>query len=450
MSYFLFLSMKHFIYAHNIFGEYMNTLWNKRTISFPKLESDIQTEILVVGGGICGLLTAYRLMKSNHQVVVVEADEIGSHRTGKSTACITALQDVYYADLMKSIGYHKTKLFLEANLSAVEEYRKLQNEFSFDFEDVSSYKYSQDLEKLQEEFLALAKLGYHAHLINHLHYLHQSGEALIFDHQGQMNPIKLIDALASKLTIYEHSKVNQIKNNIAYIGKYQIRAKKIVIATGYPFFRWRGGFYMKLTQNKSFVIALRKEVNVPTNAVGGKANDLYFRTYKDFLLVGGNDMATGKITDFYKPLEAFASSYAANSLTEYKWVNQDCVSLDGMPYIGRYRFLKNVYVATGFNLWGMTGSMLSSMVITDLIDGKENRYAKLFSPYRMMLFVPLLKNLGTAIFNLVKFKKPRCTHLGCALVWNKEEQCYECPCHGSKYDKDGNPLETPAIEHLKH
>lgn len=422
----------------------MNTLWKKRTRVFPTLEDNIQTEILVVGGGLCGLLTAYKLSLSGHRVVVVEADEIGSHRTGKTTACITALQDVYYCDLIKSIGYEKAKQFLNANLAAVEAYKKLSEEFAFDFEEVSSYKYSQDLEKLKKEFIAFAGLGHPVQLINHLRYLHQTGNALVLHQQGQMNPMLLVDALASKLTIYEHSKVERIKNNTAFIGNHQIIAEKIVIATGYPFFRFRGGFFMKLTQKKSFVVALRKEVKEATNAVGGEAKDLYFRTYKDFLLVGGNDMATGKMVDFFKPLEDFTEKYASQALTEYKWVNQDCVSLDGMPYIGKYRFLKNVYVATGFNLWGMTGSMISATVITDLIDGKKNPLAQLFHPYRMMLAVPLSKNICKAFLNLIKPKKPRCTHLGCALVWNKEEQCYECPCHGSKYDKDGNIIFNPA------
>ena len=427
----------------------LETLWKKRLRVFPSLNENMETEVLVVGGGICGLLTAYKLSLTGHQVVVVEADEIGSHRTGKSTAVITALQDVYYSDLVESIGYDRTKLFLKANLEAIEEYKKLAEEFVFDFEKVSSYKYSENLEKLQNEFLTLAKLGYHANLVNHLRYLHQSGNAIVFENQGQMNPIMLIDALASKLTIFEHSKVDQIKNKIAYIGSNQIKADKIVIATGYPFYRWRGGFYMKLTQKKSFVISLKKEVNQPTNAIGGKANDLYFRTYKDSLVVGGNDMPTGRLCDFYEPLEAFKDSYAANTPVEYKWVNQDCVTLDGLPYIGKYRFLKDVYVATGFNLWGMTGSMISAMVICDLINEKTNPYVKLFHPYRSMLVVPLVKNIMTALINLVNFKKPRCTHFGCALVWNKEEKCYECPCHGSKYDKDGKPIETPALEHLK-
>lgn len=427
----------------------MNTLWKKRTRVFPTLEEDKETEVLVVGGGLCGLLTAYKLTLSGHQVIVVEANEIGSHRTGKTTACITALQDVYYSDLIKSIGYERTKQFLNANLDALEEYKKLSEEFAFDFEEVSSYKYSHDLETLKKEFIAFAKLGHPILLINHLRYLHQTGNAIVLEHQGQMNPMMLVDALASKLTIYEHSKVEKIKKNTAYIGNHKITAKNIVIATGYPFYRFRGGFFMKLTQKKSFVLALRKNINEATNAVGGHADDLYFRTYQDFLLVGGNDMPTGKMTDFFKPLNEFAERYATEALTEYKWVNQDCVSLDGLPYIGKYRFLQNVYVATGFNLWGMTGSMISANIITDLINGKKNALSSLFSPYRMMLAVPLLKNLSTALVHIIMPKKLRCTHLGCALVWNKQEQCYECPCHGSKFDKNGNPLETPAIEKLK-
>ena len=99
-------------------------------------------------------------------------------------------------------------------------------------------------------------------------------------------------------------------------------------------------------------------------------------------------------------------------------------------------------------MWGMTKSMLAAHIIGDLIDGKENRFSKLFSPSRKMLFKPLLKNIGSAIKGLVSFKRPRCKHLGCALNYNSLDQTYECPCHGSKYDKDGNIIETPTQKRI--
>ncbi len=420
------------------------SIWQKRKKNLPVLQEDLKTEILVIGGGLCGLLCAYYLTQSGHQVVVLEADEIGSHRTGKTTAVITALQDVYYSDLAEMIGKEKARLFLEANLNAIGEYKKLSQELLFDFEEVSSYKYSSDLKKLQKEALFLSQLGYYAPLLSHFQYLGIEGNAIEFLNQGQMNPIQLIDELAKKCKIYEHTRVQKIKDKIAYTEKHKIEADKIVIATGYPFFKWHGGLFMKLTQNKSFVCAIKSSVPTKANAIGGIAKDLYFRSYRDYLIVGANDQKTGQLRESFEPIQHYLNKNYPSALIEHQWVNQDCVSLDGLPYIGSYRFLKNVFVATGFNLWGMTGSMIAAQLIRDIIEGKSNPYYHLFSLYRPMLIMPLLKNMGNAVFNLIMPKKLRCTHLGCALKWNEEEHCYECPCHGSKYDELGNVLESPA------
>lgn len=420
------------------------SIWQKRKNNYPVLQEDLKTEILIIGGGLCGLLCAYYLTQSGHQVVVLEADEIGSHRTGKTTAVITALQDGYYSELAEMIGKEKARLFLDANLNAIEEYKKLSQELIFDFEEVSSFKYSSDLKRLEKEVLFLSQLGYFAPLVSNFKHFGIVGNAIEFLNQGQMNPILLIDELAKKCKIYEHTRVQKIKDKIAYTEKYKIEADKIVIATGYPFFKFHGGLFMKLTQNKSFVCAIKTPEKTKGNAIGGLAKDMYFRSYRDYLIIGANDQKTGQFKKSYETLHYYVKKNYPNVPIEYQWVNQDCVSLDGMPYIGRYRFLKNVFVATGFNLWGMTGSMISAQLIRDLIENKTNPYQSLFSIYRPMLFVPLLTNMGTAVFNIIKPKKPRCTHLGCALKWNEEEHCYECPCHGSKYDEFGNILESPG------
>jgi hypothetical protein len=121
------------------------------------------------------------------------------------------------------------------------------------------------------------------------------------------------------------------------------------------------------------------------------------------------------------------------------------MTLDGLPYIGLYCGSdEDIFVATGFNMWGMTKSMISAHLICDLIDGKKNRYEELFSPSRKMLKKPLFNNICNATKSLLTFGKKRCKHLGCALHYNPIDQTYECRCHGSKYDQDGNIVETPT------
>lgn len=430
-----------------IIGDLMNeSIWGRSKREYPSINKDIETEILVVGGGICGILCAYQLSSRGYSVVLVEKDSIGSHRTFKSTAVVTALQDVSYSKLGKSLGKRKAKLYLEANLYAVKEFQKLSEKYSFDYKNVSSYKYSSNKKELEDEMDYILSLGYDAYLSN-ISFNMIDSWAIEFKNQGQINPVKLIDELSVNFKIYEHSMITKIKNNYAYVKKHKIHAKKIIVATGYPFFIWHGGFYMKLSQNKSYVIALKTNNKSDDNGIGINNKDLYFTSYKDYLLIGGNDIELGSCCEGFKKLKEYALKKFPDSKVEKKWVNQDCVSLDGMPYIGRLRFLRDVYVATGFNLWGMTGAMLSSLIIADMICKKENTYSNIFSIYRRMPLIPLIKSISKSIVGLVQIGGPRCTHMGCKLKQIGDE--FECSCHGSKYKINGELIENPAMSDLK-
>ena len=121
------------------------------------------------------------------------------------------------------------------------------------------------------------------------------------------------------------------------------------------------------------------------------------------------------------------------------------MTLDGLPYIGQYsKSTPDIFVATGFNKWGMSFSMVSALILKDLIFGKSNDYADIFSPSRSMLHPQLFVNAFEATVSMLTPTKPRCPHLGCALKWNRAEHSWDCACHGSRLDKDGKVLEGPA------
>lgn len=415
----------------------MQSLWqNIHLKSFPSLQESITTDVLVIGGGICGMLCAYQL-SSKFNVVLVEAKQIASERTNKTTAVITALQDVLYKDLVNCQGKEIAKLYLDANLDAIQGYEELSKLFDFDFERVSSYKYFKNNKALMEKELeTIQDLGYSAEITDDY--------AICFKNQAQMNPMKLLYHLQDKFKIYENTKIVKIKNTTAYTEHFTIHAKHIIVATGYPFLKLKGLYPLKLTQKKSYVAVLENMENKEKfNAIGYEEGDLYFRTYQDKLILGGNDQKTGKNNGGFIPILNHIVKHYANYPLSFQWVNQDCVSVDQLPYIGKYDKRYNVYVATGFNLWGMTGSMLASMILSDLIQQKLNKYLEIFNPYRKSPIFPILKNVGVALTNLLKPKR-RCTHLGCALYYNKEEGVYECPCHGTKYTSSGEVIFTPA------
>ena len=126
------------------------------------------------------------------------------------------------------------------------------------------------------------------------------------------------------------------------------------------------------------------------------------------------------------------------------------MSLDSVPYIGQYSArTPNLYVATGFNKWGMTGAMVSAMLLSDMLTGKAPDCAEVFSPSRSMLHPQLLINVAESALNLVTPTLPRCPHMGCALKYNPQEHSWDCLCHGSRFTKDGRLIDNPATGDLK-
>lgn len=418
----------------------MKSLWEDVQIKkYDKLNRDIECEVLVIGGGITGVLTAFYLSKEGKKVVLVERDRLCSKKTNKTTAVITAFQDFYYKDFDSNTA----NSYLRANLNAIEEYKKLSNLYSFDFEMCSSFKYG-DYDVLKEEFAVLRQMNYFC--LFHEYLEDFKAPALEFKNQAQMHPLKLINCLIEKLIIYENTPVFRIKNNKAYTDKYIIKADNIVVTTGYPFLKIKGLFPLKLHQEKSYVLAIKNDYLRKFNAIGTNINDLYFRSYGDYILIGGTQIRTGEEIDGFKKIEEFVRK-EFNKDVEYKWINQDAISLDSLPYIGKYSlFSNNLFVATGFNLWGMTSAMNSALLIRDLIMKRENIYRQLFSPQRGYKLLPLLKNIKESIKGLISFKTPRCSHLGCKLKYIKEEDVYECPCHGTKYNKNGRIVDGPGIK----
>jgi glycine/D-amino acid oxidase-like deaminating enzyme len=210
-----------------------------------------------------------------------------------------------------------------------------------------------------------------------------------------------------------------------------------------------GSYFLKLYQQRSYVLALENGPNVDGMYIGAEKNSLSFRNAGEFLLLGGGGHRTGKRGGGWRMLEDFAAKHYHSASIVRRWATQDCMSLDGIPYIGKYSAqTTDLYVATGFNKWGMTGSMVAAIILTELVTKGESDYAELFSPSRSILKPQLAVNVLESASNLLRPTQPRCTHMGCALHWNKQERSWDCACHGSRFSEDGKPLNNPARKKL--
>jgi hypothetical protein len=182
----------------------------------------------------------------------------------------------------------------------------------------------------------------------------------------------------------------------------------------------------------------------------GGETGLSFRNYGKYLLIGGGGHRTGKSGGGWEPLEQCRKQYFPQSREVCRWAAQDCMTLDGVPYIGQYaKNTPDLFVATGFNKWGMTSSMAAAMILRDLVQGKENPWSTVFDPSRSILHPQLAVNALESTLNLITPTVPRCPHMGCALKYNPEEHSWDCPCHGSRFDCDGKLLDNPATDDKK-
>ncbi|MBR2315278.1 MAG: FAD-dependent oxidoreductase [Clostridia bacterium] len=430
----------------------MKSVWetNAEFSSFSELDSDRRTQVLIIGGGITGILTAYCLKERGVDYILVEKNRICGGVTKNTTAKITFQHGLIYHKLLNKKGKEIAQGYLLSNKLAFEKLCHLCSNIDCDFEIKDNFIYSvYNRDVLEKEISALEKIGYSPLLATDLPLPFANVGAVCFPRQAQFNPLKLLSALSADLRIYENTFVRDIKGKTAFTDKCRIESDKIIVATHFPFMDKHGSYFMKLYQSRSYVIALENAPALNGMYLDEKDNGLSFRNYKDMLLIGGGDHRTGKGGGDWAELRSFAAMHYPEAKEKFHWATQDCMSLDGIPYIGNYSlFTPDVYVATGFNKWGMTGAMLSAMLLTDAVTDKKNDFDHIYSPSRNMLKPQLFVNGLETVSNLIGFPEKRCTHLGCALKWNKAEHTWDCPCHGSRFDKNGKVLDSPAERNL--
>lgn len=430
----------------------MDSVWTKNSEirSFKPLEGDLKTSVLVVGAGITGILCGYFLQQAGVDYAIAEADTVCGGITKNTTAKITSQHGLIYHKLVQEFGVETARMYLDVNETALEKYRELCKNVDCDFEDKDSYVYSVDhFYKLEQELKALDKIGRHGEFVKDLPLPFKTEGAVRFSRQAQFNPLKFLSSIAENLNIYEHTKILEFTGLTAAVHGGKITADHIIIATHYPMNNKHGAYFAKEYQDRSYVLALEHAAFVNGMYVDEAKKGLSFRDYKDLLLLGGGGHRTGKKGGKWQELEEFSGKYYPGSVEKYRWAAQDCMTLDQVPYIGLYgKKTKGFYVATGFNKWGMTSSMVSAMILTDMILGKDNPYARIFSPHRTVLRPQLMVNLAESTANLLTLSKKRCPHMGCALKWNPEEQSWDCPCHGSRFTKDGELIDNPATDDL--
>lgn len=408
-------------------------------------------DVLVIGGGLAGLLCARRLCELGVDCALVEADTVCGGVTKNTTAKITSQHGLIYGRLLRKLGAERARMYLEANQAALGEYRRLCAGIDCGFEERDAYVYSlRDRAKLEREVRALETLGIPAELVEEVPLPVPAVGAVRFPGQAQFDPLRFAAAVAGNLRIYEHTPVLELAPRTAVTPEGQITAENMIVCTHFPILNKHGGYFLKMYQRRSYVLALENTPGVEGMYVDEAEDGLSFRSAGGLLLLGGGGHRTGGQGGGWRELKRYAARYYPDSREVARWAAQDCMTLDGVPYIGPYsRRTRGLYAATGFNKWGMTSSMAAAMILGDLVTGRENPWSPVFSPSRSMLHPQLVVNAGTAAWHLLRPAERRCPHMGCALQWNAQERTWDCPCHGSRFTKEGRLIDNPATGNLK-
>lgn len=424
------------------------SVWSKEVTlpQFPVQEQNEKTDVLIVGGGLAGLLCAYMLTKDGVDCVLIEANRICTGTTANTTAKVTSQHGLIYQKLLKQLGTEKTRLYWEANETALREICKLAAAADCEFEEKESCIYSIDSRKnLELEMEVLQRLGISAKYCPSLNLPFETKGGVSFPNQGQFHPLKFAAEICRGLKILEKTTAIAFQPGKVITNRGEIRAEKIIVATHFPILNKHGGYFLKLYQDRSYVLAMDCDWKPERMYLDESGKGLSMRRYRDKLILGGGAHRTGKSGGGWNCLENAAVRFFPEAKIRYRWAAQDCMTLDGIPYIGKYgKRCGEVYVATGFNKWGMTSSMVSALILKEQIQGRKSPYDAVFAPDRSIMHPQLIKNGWEASINLLSFQQPRCPHLGCALQWNKQEHSWDCPCHGSRFGSDGTLLDGPA------
>lgn len=435
----------------------MKSIWNKdgKLPGRNHLPGDLDTEVAVIGAGLAGILTAFYLAREGKEVVVLEASSTGSGQTCGTTAKITSQHGLIYHRLLGDRGSDAMKLYGESNQKAIREYGRLVKDRSIGchFEKRPAFLYTMEQQNtVHLEAIAARQAGLPALEVIETELPFSVKRALRFEDQASFHPLKFLEAISLSLTIFEHTSVMAVKGHKITTPYGKVTAKHIVFACHYPFPLVPGYYFARMYQERSYVLALSGAPRLEGMYLGVDPGGLSLRRAGQSLLLGGQSHRTGVQKNRpYRTLASSAHKLFPQAKIWQKWSAQDCITLDSVPYIGRFsRRNRDWYVATGFGKWGMTLSMVSAHLLTDLICKRTSPYEALYSPLRFpaLSAVPRLAgHMTRSAAGLIKGLAPgvmRCPHMGCKLSWNAAEATWDCPCHGSRFDSSGKLMTGPS------
>lgn len=472
---------------------------------YPVLTKDLSTQVLIIGGGITGLSCAYELTEAGFDVVLIEKDELCSKATGNSTGKLTLQHSSQYSDLLAKNMTQAAQDLLASQTKAIARFREITAQLDIDCDQIETKavlygRTKSELKVIDKEQAAYDQLGIPYEVVA---IEFEEGRGLAVDGQIGINAAKYVYALADHLSqrgvlIFEHSQAqNELEltpagNQVKVNNNFTITAQYVIIASGYPAIDGGGHYSFRLVPSRSLALAYPC-ATIEHKMYISQEEPLHSVRYSQspenyLILVGGSHRVAfeSSVQSLQDNMKQFAQTQFGAATPAFSWSAQDYLTADLLPYIGRLTEKEEhqtVFVATGFRKWGLGFGIWTGLYLTDLI--KENApEIETFRPARDMLVkialdqtvdktkmvinaiterqrVKHLDDIGINQAGIVKvggkktgvwvdaagqpnFVNLSCTHMGCTLHWNDLDQTYDCPCHGSRFTKEGYVIEGPA------
>ncbi len=473
------------------------SIWNKKEIETKKeiLNKNIEVDTLIIGAGMTGMNTAY-MLRNNKKICVVDANRVGHGVTLNSTAKINYFQGRMYTKIQKLSNKENAIKYLKSQREAINILINIikKENIDCDLRQVESYVFAntkKEIESLKKEIQFLKDNG--IDVVNKKLPLKITAyDSYCVDDTYIFNPIKYLQGIynileKNNVPIYENTKIIKIEKSKNYYicnsSKYKIKAKIVIMATSYPYFIKPLFLPFRSSIEKSYIIVSKVKKDLGFTCISSTNPTYSCRFYSD-----KNNIYQISLSESHNTSVSQNDKYHFNRVKEIfnlnendivmKYSNTDIMSTDNIPYIGKID--ENIYIATAYNTWGMTNSVIGAKIITDIINNNSNEYVDLFNPKRinksniikfpLILFYSIKSLLGAKInknkvwYKNVKFKNEngkclaiykdkngfnhiihnKCPHMGCSLIFNEQEKTWDCPCHSSRFDIDGKCIKGPS------
>ena len=482
---------------------------------FDRLTQDIDVvDVCVIGAGISGLSTAYMLASNGQSVLVLDDGPIAAGETQRTTAHITNVLDKRYFEIQRMHGKTNARLAAESLGAAINRIETIvtAEQIDCDFQRVNGYLFLDKDSKpslLRKELKAVQECGFlDVQIIDQLPFGLQIS-ALQFPRQAQFHVLKYLNGLCRAITkcggrIFAFEHVAEIQDGrtvkVKTSSGHTVTARSVVVATNSPVSD-SIKMHTKQAAYRTYVIgAIVPAVSMEQALYWDTADPYHYMrlqpvsSNQNMLILGGEDHRTGEKNDAderFMHLENWLRVHVPQARgVEFRWSGQVYEPEDGLGYVGRDpAHGDNVYLTTGSSGVGMTHATMSAIVITDLINGRENAWAKLYNPRRKPLLAPVefIKENANSIAQYSKRFTPSqvksideiqpgegalmwrngkqlavskdmdgnvhehsavCKHLGATVCWNSCEKSWDCSAHGSRFDETGSVIDGPANANL--